>query len=78
MVVDTDERSALRRAEQTRQLIEDLLPGDASSAQSPAVRTATARFAADDDPATLLARLEAIVDEARGDLEICEPVAVDA
>jgi diguanylate cyclase (GGDEF)-like protein len=77
VAVDTDEPSAVRRAEQTRQLIEDLLPDNRSSSRSqlPAVQVTTARFAAGDTPAALLARLEAALGEARSGVETGELAA---
>jgi diguanylate cyclase (GGDEF)-like protein len=78
VVIDRDEPTAARHAEQTRQLIEALLPCDASRQERPTVQMANGRFAADDTPAALLARLETTLDEARGSLAIGEPVAVDA
>jgi GGDEF domain-containing protein len=78
VAVDTDEPSAVRRAEQTRQLIEALLPGDTAPGQPPAVQTATARYAADDTPATLLTRLEATLGLSGDGPAIGQPVALDA
>jgi diguanylate cyclase (GGDEF)-like protein len=78
VAIDTDEPTATRHAEQTRQLIEALLPCDASRQEHPTVQTANGRFAADDTPEALLARLETALDEARGSLAIGEPAAVDA
>lgn len=78
IAVDTDEPSAVRRAEQTRQLIEALLPGDTPPGQPPAVQSATARCTADETPATLLARLAATLGLAGIGPMIGQPVALDA